>query len=364
MKRRNIFVSYRRKDRDGNTSGTDVARTIKQHLEIVGYRGRVFFDYSALTDDEFEFKILNEIERSKVMILVLTHDTMFRCVNEEDWVRREIIHAIKHNVKIIPIEVDNLFNGYPENMCDELKVIMRLHHSKVHMDSSFENDMNTIIEKRIKPVLSIDSPTNYKRLFYIVMSIVAFFIIMIIIGLTSDDESANNEAVAEVDSVEVSEQPISEEHSKIIKHFILDFNKYNDAHPIMFDKEVELIDIHAIGEGRIIELKFKVRNVELDKNFSNEHKITIQTLYTDIYDKKKYDVPSKVMSENKNDFSDHPDTIRNAIATCGYSYSYRYVDKNDEDLAQVSISNADLIIAYLNDKIEDSGKEVDNIATE
>ena len=41
-----IFISYRRTDRDGLNSGTYIARTIKQELELEGYQDRVFFDYS------------------------------------------------------------------------------------------------------------------------------------------------------------------------------------------------------------------------------------------------------------------------------------------------------------------------------
>ncbi len=49
-----IFISYRRKDSAGLTSGTNIARTIKQQLGIEGYKNRVFFDYSelrAMTND-------------------------------------------------------------------------------------------------------------------------------------------------------------------------------------------------------------------------------------------------------------------------------------------------------------------------
>ncbi len=49
-----IFISYRRTDSKGAVSGTNIARSIKQQLEIDGYNDRVFFDYSEITDGEFE----------------------------------------------------------------------------------------------------------------------------------------------------------------------------------------------------------------------------------------------------------------------------------------------------------------------
>lgn len=149
-----IFISYRRNDCKGLTSGTNIARTIKQQLEIEGYKNRVFFDYSELNDNEFEDIILNAISQCKVFVLVLSRDSMMRCINENDWVRREICHAQKFGLKIIPIEPDNLFNGYPNNFPPELDIIQRIQHSTIHMDSSFERDIRAMIETRINPVLS------------------------------------------------------------------------------------------------------------------------------------------------------------------------------------------------------------------
>lgn len=176
MGKNTIFVSYRRTDRNGKNSGTDIARTIKQHLEISGYKNQVFFDYCELTDDKFENIILSEIRGCKVFILVLTHDTMHRCVNDDDWVRREILEAAKHNIKIIPIEVDNLFNGYPEDMISDLDIIKHLHHSKVHMDSSFENDMNAIIETRIAPVVKPRKSNKLKHILIASFAIIALVV--------------------------------------------------------------------------------------------------------------------------------------------------------------------------------------------
>ncbi|MBO5875270.1 MAG: TIR domain-containing protein [Alistipes sp.] len=154
-----IFISYRRKDSAGLTSGTNIARTIKQQLEIEGYKNRVFFDYSELSDDEFEKIILTAIEQCKVFVLVLSRDSMMRCANDGDWVRREICHAQKCGLKIIPIEPDNLFNGYPESFPSELDIIKRIQHTTIHMDSSFERDMRAMIDSRIAPVLSQQSDT-------------------------------------------------------------------------------------------------------------------------------------------------------------------------------------------------------------
>ena len=75
-----IFISYRRKDSAGSDKGVHLARTIKQYLEIKGYRDRVFFDYSEISNEDFPTKILSVIKQAKVFISVLTPDSMLRCV--------------------------------------------------------------------------------------------------------------------------------------------------------------------------------------------------------------------------------------------------------------------------------------------
>ena len=67
-----VFISYRRVDSEGRTSGRDIARTIKLELEKRGYG--VFFDYSEIKDNEFEDTILPAIHNSKVFIIVLSKD--------------------------------------------------------------------------------------------------------------------------------------------------------------------------------------------------------------------------------------------------------------------------------------------------
>ena len=224
MGKNTIFVSYRRTDLNGKTSGTDIARTIKQHLEISGYENRVFFDYSELSDDEFENIILSEIRGCKVFILVLTHDTMHRCVDDDDWVRREILEAAKHNIKIIPIEVDNLFNGYPKDMISDLNIIKRLQHSKVHMDSSFENDMNAIIEARIAPVTKPRKSNKLKHiliaLFAIIALVVAGWLIAKASNSVSDVAEPESKPIQEYVSVSTNDQwrPMSTPNSSYMAY--------------------------------------------------------------------------------------------------------------------------------------------------
>jgi hypothetical protein len=101
-----IFISYRR---DG---GFETASLIAEKLRNAGYN--VFFDLESLRAGKFSDKLFQVIENCKDFILVLPKDGLDRCVNESDWVRQEIIHAMKHERNIIPVMLSGF--QWPETM--------------------------------------------------------------------------------------------------------------------------------------------------------------------------------------------------------------------------------------------------------
>lgn len=147
-KKYDIFISYRRIDSEGKTSGRDIARTIKLELEKRGFN--VFFDYSEIKDSVFESIIIPAVRQSKYFILVLSKDALVRCANSGDWVRREINEAIVSGCKIIPISPDGQFSGWPSSLPNELQDICMIHVSEVALGSLFEKSIDKLIEERFK----------------------------------------------------------------------------------------------------------------------------------------------------------------------------------------------------------------------
>ncbi|MCL2159558.1 MAG: leucine-rich repeat domain-containing protein, partial [Oscillospiraceae bacterium] len=90
-----VFLSYRR---DG---GETMAILLRDRLSAKGYR--VFLDIESLNSGSFNTKLLSVIEESADFVVVCSKNCLDRCVNENDWVRQEIAHAIKHNKNIVPI---------------------------------------------------------------------------------------------------------------------------------------------------------------------------------------------------------------------------------------------------------------------
>lgn len=81
-----IFISYRRKG-----AGAGVAGELQAKLENRGYK--VFLDVDEISSGAFPEQIDLAIEGCKDFLLVLAPGTLDHCVDENDWVRREIIKA-------------------------------------------------------------------------------------------------------------------------------------------------------------------------------------------------------------------------------------------------------------------------------
>ena len=120
-----IFISYRR---DG---GAQYARILQLMLIQRGYK--VFLDYDELKDGVFSDKIRVAIKEAPIFMLVLSNGSMARCANEGDWVREEISLAVEQNKHIIPVNPDNGFDGFPDQMPKNLRETIGSHqHSEIN----------------------------------------------------------------------------------------------------------------------------------------------------------------------------------------------------------------------------------------
>lgn len=141
-----IFISYRR------TDGKDIARALKESLAARGYR--VFLDYDALQDGVFDRRILDAIDSAPVYILLLTAHCLDRCVNENDWVRLELEHALTHGKLIVPIVPDKQFTTFPENTPDFIRKGLGQHqYSALDTGQLYLASVEQLDQQRIKPVL-------------------------------------------------------------------------------------------------------------------------------------------------------------------------------------------------------------------
>ena len=126
-----IFISYRR---DG---GFEVARLVHDALTKRGYR--VFLDVESLRSGPFN-KQLDVIDSAQDFVLILSKNALDRCKNEGDWVREEILEAIKSNKNIIPFMQKDF--EWPAPMPDgmeELPFIQGIPPSQEYFDAAINN---------------------------------------------------------------------------------------------------------------------------------------------------------------------------------------------------------------------------------
>ena len=119
-----IFISYRR---DG---GEHLAGRIEDRLTGLGYS--VFLDVESMKAGRFDEQIYHAIEGCEVVLVILSEHALDRCVNEGDFVRIEIEHAMKHGKTIIPI-MDRKFE-FPTNLPESIKALDRYHGLRPNSD--------------------------------------------------------------------------------------------------------------------------------------------------------------------------------------------------------------------------------------
>ena len=104
------FISYRR------DNGFLMAQVIHDRLKDRGIK--CFFDLEELRSGQFDEKILVAIQEAHSFILILPKNALNRCINEDDWVRKEILAAIKYRKTIIPVMYDGF--RWPKKWNDDI----------------------------------------------------------------------------------------------------------------------------------------------------------------------------------------------------------------------------------------------------
>lgn len=130
---RDVFISYRRE------GGSEIAQAVRAELERHGIG--VFLDVDDLGSHYFDDRLLTEIRNSPNFILILSPGCLDACADENDWLRREISHAIRHRRNIIPLFCEG-FEFPPEsNLPPDIAELPRynaIHWSHTYYDAMIE----------------------------------------------------------------------------------------------------------------------------------------------------------------------------------------------------------------------------------
>lgn len=140
-----VFISYRR---DG---GYALARLLYECLKKENIS--TFLDLEELRSGPFNEKLYNAIENAENFLLILPQHALDRCVNDDDWLRLEVEHALKFKKNIIPIMADDF--TFPTQLPQSMQVLPYFNGvqvSREYFDASMSKKVSMLkgLEEREK----------------------------------------------------------------------------------------------------------------------------------------------------------------------------------------------------------------------
>ena len=144
-KRYDVFISYRR-----DKGGEEFAQLMESEIEKRGCR--VFLDVKCLQNATFGPQLLDAIDSAPVFVFILSENCLDRCVEEGDWVRREIMYAVEKKKQIVPINPKGKFKVFPEGLPKEIyTALSETQQSEIHTGQMFVSSINKMVKERIYP---------------------------------------------------------------------------------------------------------------------------------------------------------------------------------------------------------------------
>jgi tetratricopeptide (TPR) repeat protein len=141
----NVFISYRR------DVGGILAMALYQHLAEHGIDA--FYDIESIRAGQFDSIILGQIAARPYFLLVLTPGTLDRCVETDDWVRREIDHALAKERVIIPAYTPNFdFGDFDRCLPKEVGRSVRRFNGQELSQKWFEYAVKQLVEEFLVPI--------------------------------------------------------------------------------------------------------------------------------------------------------------------------------------------------------------------
>jgi tetratricopeptide (TPR) repeat protein len=138
-----VFISYRR------SVSSFIARAIFQDLRYHGYD--VFMDVESIDSGQFESIILNQIAARSHFLVILTPGAVERCAEPEDWLRREIEHAMHLERNVVPALVNDFdFRDARKYLIDGLERLQDYNSLTIPHDY-FDAAMERLRTRFLKP---------------------------------------------------------------------------------------------------------------------------------------------------------------------------------------------------------------------
>jgi hypothetical protein len=126
-----VFISYRR------NKNMDAAKLIRTAL--ISKKIRAFVDIEDLGSKHFDEKLTEIIRNTENYILLVSPDDLIKCVDSNDWIRKEISTAIRSGRNIIPILKDGFKWDEITYLPDDISDIKR--HNSINYSQEYFDAM-------------------------------------------------------------------------------------------------------------------------------------------------------------------------------------------------------------------------------
>ena len=139
-----VFISYRR------GTGLDLARSIAYWFRANGFK--CFIDQTELKTGQFNKQIYKAIEETQYFLLLVTENALERCVNDGDWVRKEIEYASSKGVTIIPLTPMPDYAKElppPGRLPESLEFLRRTEASQFDRQKNFESTLQEMVKRQM-----------------------------------------------------------------------------------------------------------------------------------------------------------------------------------------------------------------------
>lgn len=242
-----IFISYRRE------GGYDVAKHLYDLLTRDGYK--VSFDMDTLRNGDFDSQLLTRVEQCKDFILIVDEHAFDRTIDptfdpNNDWLRQELIHALKYNKNIIPVFLPPI-TGFPSGLPDDVAKVTLKNGPKYdrYYFNDFYNKLKSTFLQTKKP----------RKMGLITTLLIILSIVLGTVFMNMNKERPSNEDIAKEISVADSLMQLNSIQQ------ILDKN----------EQYYDLIDIENLSAARNMFVNLMSKNVNSKQMLEFERKIEL-----------------------------------------------------------------------------------------
>ena len=128
------FISYRR------DNGYTAAKLMSEKL-FSDYGLKCFLDHEQIRAERFDTRLLEAVRDAPYFLLILSPGALDRCLEQNDWVRKEIETAVDLGKRIIPVQCDGFV--WPEGIAlpdviSSLKCLQRVTFSQEYIEATVE----------------------------------------------------------------------------------------------------------------------------------------------------------------------------------------------------------------------------------